>query len=168
MFIAPRQSSPSRPSTLAPGRHVTTFWGSDMNSNSSSGGASTEISFEKRMPASDHRVAAAHRQRLARHVRRAVRGQEQDRPDDVLRGAEAAQRVRARDLLQRLVIELRTLLALLAPDRALAARLRRAGGEAGADGVERDSVLADFLGDRLGHGDHARLGAGVDGLAPLA
>ena len=29
-------------------------------------------------------------------------------------------------------------------------------------------MLADLLGDRLGHRDHARLGAGVDGLAPLA
>src|SRR4051812_26108681 len=104
-----------------------------MNSNSASGCASTEISFVKRMPASDHRVAAAHRQRLARDVRRAVGGQEQDRPHDVLRGAETAQRIRARDLLQRLVVELRALLALLAPDRALAARLRGARGEAGAD-----------------------------------
>src|SRR5206468_1235356 len=88
------------------------------------------------------------------------------RPDDVLRGAEAAQRIGARDLLQRLVVELRALLAL--PDRALAARLGRARGEAGADGVERDAVLAHLLGDRLRHRDHARLGAGVDRLAPLA
>ena len=49
MLIAPRQSSPSRPSTLAPGRHLTTCSGSDMNANSSSGCASTEISFAKRM-----------------------------------------------------------------------------------------------------------------------
>src|ERR1044072_891817 len=72
--------------------------------------------------------------------------------------------MRARDLLEDLVVELRALLAL--PDRALAARLRLAGREAGADDVERDAGLADLLGDRLRDRDQARLGAGWAGLAP--